>query len=74
MYERSSWASRSKATKDAGVDSSQLADALLGRVDALGQCVEVEALGPGDDDLSVEHAAGRELAPECLDELGEVRG
>ena len=37
----------------------QLADALLGRVDALGQRVEVEPVGAGDDDLAVEHAARR---------------
>ena len=35
----------------------QLADALLRRMDALGQRVEVEAAGTGDDDLAVEHAA-----------------
>ena len=41
-------------------------------MDALGQRVEVEALGPGDDDFAVEHAAVRQLAEERLDQFGEV--
>ena len=52
----------------------QLADALLGGMDALGEGVEVEPAGPGDDDLAVQHAARRELASQRLDELGEVAG
>ena len=52
----------------------QLADPLLGRVDALGQGVELEARRARDDDFAVEHASGRELAPQRLDQLGEVAG
>ena len=45
-------------------------------VDAQQQGVEVEppAVGVGDDDLGVDHTAGRQFGPHRFDDLGEVAG
>ena len=61
MYDVSSCASRSKATKDAGVVSASMADPAVRRVDPLGERVEVEAAGAGDDHLTVDDASRREV-------------
>lgn len=54
-----------------GLAGKQL-DAALGGVDALGECVEVEAMGAGDDNLAIEDALRRELGEERGAEFGEV--
>src|SRR6185437_8347630 len=46
----------------------------IGRVDALLQCLEVEAVIGGDDDLAVDHAALRQLGDRRGDQLGEIAG
>ena len=51
-----------------------MVDPGLGRMDPLGQGIEVEAVGTGDHDLPVEHALVGEIALEWVDELGEVPG
>lgn len=46
----------------------------VGRMDPLGQCVEVEAgtVGPGYDDLAVDHRSAGEGVEEWLAQFGEV--
>lgn len=46
----------------------------LGRMDALLQRLEVQAVVGGDDDLPVDHTAMRQLGPDRGDQLGEVAG
>ena len=46
----------------------------VGRVDALLQRLEVQAVIGGDDDLAVDHAALRQLGLDRRDQLGEVAG
>ena len=52
----------------------QLPDSLLGRVDPLGQGIEIEAPGTDDNHLAVEDAPGRQLPTRGLDQFGEVTG
>jgi hypothetical protein len=46
------------------------------RVDALLKCVEIEpvSVGPHQDDLAVEHAAGRQVCLQCFHQFREVPG
>ena len=69
-------ASRSNATKLAGVCSAEQLDPAGGRVDALLQRLEVErvALGVGHDHLAVDHRPLREVGQHRRDDLGEVAG
>ena len=46
----------------------------VGRMDPLGQGVEVEAGRAGDDDLPVEHATVGQVGPQRVHQLGEVPG
>ena len=46
----------------------------VGRVDALLQRLEIQAVVGGDDDLAVDHAALRQLCLDRLDQFGEVPG
>jgi hypothetical protein len=52
----------------------QPVDAGLGRVDALLEGVEVQAVGPGHHDLAVDHAPIGEGSPQRAEELREVAG
>ena len=60
--------------KEAGVCLGEHPHPRVGRVDALLQRLEVQAVVGGDDDLAVDHAAFRQLGLDRGDELGEVAG
>ena len=60
--------------KDAGVCLGEHPHPRVGRVDALLQRLEVQAVVGGDDDLAVDHAALRQLGVDRRDQLGEVAG
>ena len=60
--------------KDAGRLLGEHPHPRVGRVDALLQRLEIQAVVGGDDDLAVDHAAFGQLGRDRRDQLGKVAG